>query len=269
MSSERERAVEEVRKELVRRGWPRVQMSLILLLTGVSGFLVSYALLHAGLTLMSVRYPLAILAAYTVFLLLLRFWLFYHGDRSRARDADVDLVDVGVDGGLDLLGSVGRGGGGGDFKLGGGGDFAGAGAGGSWGEGGTSAASLSGGGGGGGGGSFLGKLDFDSDDLGALVLVLIALGLILAGLVAAFYVVYAAPALLAEVALDGLLMTGLYKRLQKVERRHWLETAIRRTLLPVVIVTVLFGVAGYLLQRAAPEAHSIGGVWSHFNSEKR
>ncbi len=117
MSSGREREVERVRRELLRRGWPRVQMSLILLLTGVSGFLVSAALLGAGVALMWVRYPVAILLAYAVFLLLLRFWLFYQlrggggrdgqegsGGGGDALEAGFELGDVGAE----LLKAAGR-----------------------------------------------------------------------------------------------------------------------------------------------------------------
>lgn len=260
--SQRERAIERVKAQLLRRGMPRVQMTLILLLTGLAGLLASFILLHLGLTAMWARYPIAILLAYAVFLLLLRLWLSYQrGGRDGGEWAgDANLLDAGAD----LLGGAGRSGGGGSFNLGGGGDFGGGGAGGSWGQ------SLGGGSAGGssGGGSLLGNLDLNVDDEGCGLVVLAVL-LIVGGLAASLYVVWAAPVLLAEIVVDGLLVTGLYKRMKGIERRHWLETAVRKTLLPVVIVTVLFGVAGYLMQRAAPEAHSVGGVWSHFASDKR
>jgi hypothetical protein len=95
----------------------------------------------------------------------------------------------------------------------------------------------------------------------------LALVAIFGGLIASLYIIYAAPVLLAEILVDGLLVTGLYQRLKKVERRHWLESAVRRTLLPVVLVAVLFTAAGYLMQRAVPEAQSIGGVWASLMSD--
>src|SRR5918997_2967356 len=91
----RSRTVGRAERLLLRRAWPRVQMTLILLATGCAGFLVSFALLHAGLTRMWLRYPVAILSAYAVFLLLLRLWLAAHSRRRRGDSFDAtDLVDV-------------------------------------------------------------------------------------------------------------------------------------------------------------------------------
>jgi hypothetical protein len=241
-------------------------MTLILLATGCAGFLTSFALLREGLALMWLRYPLAILSAYAVFLLLLRLWL---AAQSRRKDwPDVDLPNVDLTG-ADLSDVVGRGGGTHGFGFGGAGDFAGGGAGGAV-DGATQAAGFAPSGGGttgASGGGFLDSInlniDLDFDDEGcAVVLALAALALaILAGLVVSFYVVWAAPALLAEILIDGLLVAGLYKRVKTAERRHWLRAAVRRTALPVVLTAVSFTAAGYLMQHAAPEARSVGEFW--------
>jgi hypothetical protein len=111
-----------------------------------------------------------------------------------------------------------------------------------------------------GGGSFLGNLDLDLEEGWLLVIAVVA---ILGGLFATLYVIYIAPALLAEILVDGVLVTGLYKQLKKIEQRHWLRAAVRRTLLPAILATILFTVAGYAMQKAVPEAHSIGEVWKH------
>ena len=266
----RQRAVGRAEQLLLRRAWPRAQMMLILMATGSAGFLVSFALLHAGLSRMWVRYPLAILSAYAVFLLLLRLWLAMQSRRTDLPDLGIDLAHV------DPSGVVTGGGAASDFGFGGAGDFAGGGAGGSV-DGGAEAASFlsSGGsstaggggtsGGGSGGGGLLDgiNLSLDFDDEGcAVVLALVALALaILAGLVVSFYVVWAAPALLAEILVDGLLVAGLYKRVKEAERRHWLRAAVRRTILPVVLTVASFTAAGYAMQRAVPEARSVGEFW--------
>ena len=94
-ASSTERRVERVRRLLMRRGMPRVLMSLILAATGAAGFLVSFALLHAGVTRMWLRYPVAVLVAYGVFLLLLRVWL--HIQRHSWTDLlpdDLSLTNV-------------------------------------------------------------------------------------------------------------------------------------------------------------------------------
>ena len=262
---ERKRIIERVRRQLLRGGWPRLFVSFLLILTGGAGFLVSSALLHLGLEVMAVRYPLAVLAAYTVFLLLQRLWLaLQRRTWGRRSGGNLDLA------GLDLnpfnssmsLGDA--------TGFGGGGDFGGAGSGGSW-EASSSAvgSSLSGGGGSSssGGGGWAGfdsgfDVDFDEGCFLFLIPIIAIVGLV----IAMFYVVYVAPIFLAEILVDGLLLAGLYKRLKGVEPRHWLRSCVRRTLWPVVLTTALFIAAGYLMQRARPEARSIGDFWQRVGS---
>jgi len=248
----------------MRRGTPRVEMSLILGATGAAGFLASYGLLRAGLSLMWLRYALSVLAAYAVFLLLLRLWLFLHGRRPLP-DLLPDFVNPNLNvADLDA----------GPASFGGGGDFVGGGAGGSWGGAGeglgrVSASSGAGGGSGGGGGSgLLDSLDFGADDEGC-VFFLLAVALIVAGTLAALYVVYAAPLLLAEILVEGVLLSGLHRGLKKARRDggYWLGAALRRTWLPVLLTLATFAAAGYLLQRAAPRARSIGEAWRMVTSD--
>jgi hypothetical protein len=104
----------------------------------------------------------------------------------------------------------------------------------------------------------LADLDVGGDELTVVVILAAAT---CAGAVAAGYVVYSAPGLLAEVLLDGTLSYGLYRRLRRVERRHWLESAVRRTWLPAAGVAASFVVAATVMQWYAPEATSIGQVW--------
>ena len=270
------RRVERVRRLLLRRGMPRVEMSLILGATGAAGFLASFVMLHVGVSLMWLRYALAVLLAYAVFLLLLRLWLFLHG-----RDPLPDLPDLGINlTPSDFNDSLS---GAGQASFGGGGDFAGGGAGGSWGggvgeglgrvstpsvTGGGGGGGVTSGGGGGGGGSLFDSLDFGVDDEGC-VFFLLALALIVAGTLAALYVVYAAPLLLAEILVEGVLLSGLYRGMKKARRGggHWLGAALRRTWLPVLLTLLTFSAAGYLLQRAAPRARSIGEAWRMVTSD--
>jgi hypothetical protein len=278
--SRAERRVERVRRLLMRRGLPRVLMSLILAATGAAGFLVSFALLHVGVTRMWLRYPVAVLVAYGVFLFLLRVWL--HLQRHSWTDLlpdDLNLINVtDASAHTDAVSS-----------FGGGGDFAGAGAGGVWEEGASNAASgigghanvgvsggVSGGGvsgssgggvggGSGGGFDFLDGLDFDGE---GCAFFLLAIALIIAGLLASLYVVYAAPTLLAELLVEGLLLSGLYGGMKKGARQgDWLGAVFRRTWIPVLLTLTLFAAAGYLLQRAAPRARSIGEAWRMIGSD--
>ena len=221
MHQPRERRIEMIRRRLLRESMPRFQMSLILLFAGLSGFLVSFSLLHLQVFRMWARYPIAILIAYCVFLLLLRVWLWVHG-----RQLSVDL-DESV---LDLIppddpgsGRISHSDGGGNF----------------------------------------GTLDVFgfNPDLEEGCFIVVALIALIGGLVASLYIDYIAPALLAEILIDGVLLVGLYRRVKHIEQRHWLQAAIRRTLLPALLCALCFAVAGYAMQQAVPEAHSIGDVW--------
>lgn len=254
---QRERVVGLVKSRLLRRGQPRLWVTLILLITGLAGFLVSYLLLHSGMTRMWLRYPLAILFAYCVFLLLLRLWLAL----QRSPRPGVEVGDA-ADGLLDLATRHGRYPGPGghaeafEFSAGAA-DAGGAGAGSSWGESSLSSSSSSGSSGGGGGG-------FDLDEG---VFIVIAIAVIAGALLAVFYVIYIAPALLAEILVDGALVAGLYREMKGLEQRHWLRAAVRKTLLPALIAAALFSAGGYALQRAAPKARSVGEVWKHLTED--
>ena len=302
----RQRAIERVRRRLLSGGRPRLLVSFLLALTGASGFLVSAALLRLGVWQMSVRYPLAVLAAYCVFLLLLRLWLALQ--RRRRDDGDgSDWLEFGdalphfLDAGAQAGGDAAK------ATFGGGGDFGGGGAGGVWtggapvadaggnlSSGGASAADLCGnvpagnvtggnvtggnvmggnvmGGNVSGGGSSLldsvpdvGLSDLDLDD--GCFWIVIPVAAIAGVLFLMFYVVYVAPVFLAEILVDALLVAGLYKRLKGVEPRHWLRSCVRRTLLPAVLAAALFIAAGYLMERVAPGARSIGEFWRQINS---
>jgi hypothetical protein len=244
---------------------PRVEMSLILGATGAAGFLATYAMLRLGVSLMWLRYALAVLFAYAVFLLLLRLWLFLH-----SREPLPDLPDLGINLTPSDFGDTSVGAGQASFS--GGGDFGGGGSGGSWSAGVSDGlhhvstpsvtGGMTGGGGGGVGGGLLDSLDFDVDGEGC-VFFLLALALIVAGTLAALYVVYAAPLLLAEILVEGVLLSGLHRGMKKARRDggYWLGAAVRRTWLPVLLTLVTFSAAGYLLQRAAPRARSIGEAW--------
>lgn len=198
-------------------------MMLIVALTGLGGFLASFAMLRLGVQSMALRYPLAVGAAYLVFLLLLWLWL-------RTKRDDYDIDDPGID--------LGRGP-----------------SGGSCGEGGPSSGSS--------GSGDLSGLGDVAEALGGadeLALPLIALALAAALLFAVGWIVYSAPLLFAELLVDGVLAASLYRRLKGAEPRHWLETAFRRTVWPFAATALVFCIAGVTLHHLAPEARSIGDV---------
>ena len=231
-------------------------MTVIVIGTGIAGFAASAALLALGVSSMAVRYPLSVVVAYAIFLCLVRLWTEYHR-RHGEFGADIDVIP---DLTLDFHGTP-------DVQpwSGGGGEFGGGGAGGTWD---ASSAAVE---------SHASAappipdetptppipeaaarfLDVDLDE-GWVIIVPIAL--LAAGVLAAAYVVYAAPVLLAEVLLDVLLVSGLHRRLRKLEPQFWLSTALRRTWVPVAAVAVLVAASGFIMETVVPGADSIGEV---------
>ena len=239
-------------------------MVVLVCLTGIAGFAASYLLLQAGLTSMALRYPLALAIGYVVFLGLVRLWLRRFRLRARERDSliDIDLVDLPIE---DIFTSEPEP----EPALVGGRDgSAGASGEGSWDDHSSSLASgdasptTSGGGGGVDSGIDWG---IDLDD-GALWLIPVALVLAITFGVLA-YTVMLAPTLFAELLLDVGLAAGLYRRLVRTERRSWLTTAVRSTIVPACFAAALLAAAGAIMQRVAPEAASIGGVVRHLQWE--
>ena len=262
----RDEAVGRLRSDLQTHGWPRSQMTLLVALTGGSGLLASFLLLRAGMDSMALRYPLALLMAYGVFLLLLWLWL-----RTKADDW-ADLPDPGIHlSDLDLTPAGARHTP--TWSSGQGGDFGGGGASASFeaparahplmqsppvrahGSATDTSGPLDG----------LGSVgDLGDADEFAIPLLLIALAAGLA--LSSLYVVYSAPTLLAELLLDGALSATLYRRLRGIERRHWVSTALRRTALPFALTALLLATVGWGLHAAAPGARSLGEAVHHFSA---
>jgi len=257
---ERERTIHEVRKLLQRHASPRLHMVSLVAVTGACGLLSSYVLLNAGLTAMAIRYPIAVGLAYLAFLGLIAIWLrrfrLHAKSTSDQKEPslDFDLVELPVDAMWNVEPRT---------EFGGAGGFSGGGATGSWTESAGSTAIVRGvasrpttgpARGGGDGWGF----DFDFGD-GAMWLLLVTIIAALA-LSVVTYVVYISPGLLAELLLDAGLAAGLYRRLAGIERRSWLSTAIRRTVIPAVLVAGLLAVAGSIMQHVYPDTVSVGGV---------
>lgn len=240
----RHREIQRIRGDLERDSFPRLQMLLLVTITGASGFVASYVLLHAGLVEMWLRYLTSFGIAYLVFLVLLWFWL-----RTRAEDY-TDLPD--------FSGSPSSGSGSsGTCYSGKGGDFGGGGASGSFDAPsehisviGDSSSSV---------GDAIGTVaEAEEFAIPLVVLVLAA-----AVLCSSLFMIYSAPILFAELVVDGVLSASLYRRLRGLETRHWLETAFRRTALPFALTAAIVSGSGFGMAIYAPEAHSIGDVISH------
>lgn len=237
-------AIIRLQRQLEDQAYPRLQMGLMVALTGAAGWVVSVLLLYLGMGQMALRYPLALGGAYLVFLGLLWLWL-----RTQAQDYEdlPDVLDLGLPGinGVDTVPLS-------PMPSGRGGDFAGGGAHGSFDtpttlpmeEPGVLSSV----------GDAVGSAG-DADELAIpLLAIVLAVGLALASL----YVVYLAPALFAELLFDGVLSYTLYRRLRNTDSSHWLSTAFRRTVLPFALTAVLVTLVGAGLTAYAPGAQTLG-----------
>ncbi len=220
--SPRQTLVAEIRQRLDHETFPRVIVLIMLVVAGAASFLCSAGTLGAGLESMARRYALATAIGYLVFLSLIRVWIAIR--RGWSPDPG-DLSDVhdGVVDCVDALRAV---------NPGPSGDF-------------IDAASP----------GFDWSLDLD--DLWWLALVVLAAG---AGLIAVAFVVYSAPVLLSEVALDAALVGTVYGRLRHEDRSYWALTALRQTWVSAAVLVTLMAVLGFALQQLAPGGDSIGDV---------
>lgn len=228
---DRGREVGRVRETIERLESPRLQMMFIVALTGATGFFASYVMLIAGLHAMWLRYPLAVAVAYLAFLGLLWLWLRAIDRGHERNDAlDSDAADLAVDTSDVFLRSTPDGDGAGsgpDFDL----DVGGA------------------------------DLDEGAPIALAIALVVAAVVAVAAAFWAVFAIVGGAPVLLAELAVDAALARGLYLRVRAIDRnRHWLRTAVARTVWRFAAVAGVFGAIGALLAWLVPGADSIGDI---------
>ncbi len=216
-----------VQRSLERDGFPRLQMTLLVALTGAAGFITSYLLLRAGLSQMWLRYLAAFGVAYGAFLALLWLWL-RTGLEDYVEIPDLSAIAPSGTGRMETGGSLP-----GDVAV-------------------SSE-----------------PADAVGEALGAaaaaeeFALPLMVLILVGATLFSSCFVIYTAPALFAELLVDGVLAASLYRRLRRIETRHWLETAFRRTALPFALTAAIVSASGWGLAQYLPGAHSIGDVLSY------
>jgi hypothetical protein len=245
----RAHAIRRVEAHLRSSSFPRLQMMLLVALTGGMGLLASYTMLRAGLDSMALRYPLALAVAYLFFLGLLWLWLHTKADHY------LDVSDLsGISLPVPTPSSAEC-----NFSNGAGGDFGGGGASGAFDDAqstgvaeasdgpmkvvGEAAASVG-----------------DADELVIpLVVILLAIGLAVASL----YVVYIAPVLFAEVLVDGALSYALFRHLRAEDRPMWISSAVRHTWLPFAITAVFLMAVGAAMSAYAPGAKSIGQVMAY------
>lgn len=265
----RQQEVAQLAAKLEREHPIRLQMLAVVTLAALAGFLISFTLLHLGLSIMAIRYAIATLGGYAVFVVCVRIWLL-------GRDAASSLTDAHDGGsGVDISG-LGRLGGKAASKTGDvffkGGRSGGGGASASFDASTptiqplvmapppaqTSGTSIvpswldkfgKGGGKSGGGGS---------SKSGLLVIVVIAV--IVIGLAVVGRVVWQSPNLLAEMLVDGAVAGTALGGAARAHHRRDIDV-IAHTWIPATIVLVLMVGMGWAIQNLDPTAISIGDVF--------
>lgn len=217
-----------------------LRLHMFWILTGafLAGLLATFSLLLLDVQTLWLRYSISVVVAYAAFLALIRLWLWYIGVAARPEPEDPAAEDV-----LELFshlrGNVA------DVPVGGGGEFGGGGATGSWGDAASSGdatvnADVS---------DLPGCLDFDEG-----VLVVIAVAVLLSFAFAGVYVIWMAPAILAEAVFEAALAAALTRRARRIDRPGWVGHVWRATFLPFLSVLILAIVIGALAESHCPSA---------------
>jgi hypothetical protein len=216
----RRRGVERVRRRLLDAGTPRLGMTAVVAATGTAGLLASLALLRMGLAVPCVRYFLSTVVAYLAFLLLVREWARREARRILEDVPTLDKEEPDAEDERPLPSVL------------------------------ADETPRKG---------WPGWLDFNPLDLLDFewATLIFALLLLAAG---AAWVIADAPALLAEVVLDGLISAGLFRRLRRLEDRTWIGSAVRATWKPFLLVLILVVGTGVALGIIAPGARSLGDL---------
>ena len=247
----------------------RLHAMLLLAAATISGMLVSKFLLWLGLTAPFVRFPIAVLAGYALFLVFVEWWLRYlglHGWSAGERRLG-DGFDIPSISGSGPSG--GGGGGGGGALRGGGGSFDGGGASASWqaagakAEGAASARSAGVGSffstkssGSSGGGSSGG--DGDAGDAVGLLPVLLLLAVVIAIAAAAGWVIVVTPDILVEVATEVAVAAGFIRGAAPTREQTWITTLFHRSIAKAAVLAGLAVVLGFAVRWVDPGANTVG-----------
>ncbi len=242
---------DEFRRIMRSRYWLRGHFLVMLICTGLVTLAASHALLSMGLQNILIRYLICLLFSYISFLVLLRIWLglyIFPNAHKASLENHVDSLDTVLnvtDWNIPLPNVKSQGG-----------NYSGAGASGDWGV------------------PDLPKVDLpslDGLDDGSAPIVLPLMAIVAILFMALFFVsalglaVYAAPAILCEIALEMALTIGIVRATLKendFSEGYWLWTAMRKTILP--FLGLIFAVmAGLMIAlHYHPQLTKISELWA-------
>lgn len=244
MRRDRDRFIRWIRDRFLLR----FHMAFILLGTFVAGLLATKILLELEQDALWLRYLIAVVVAYVAFVGLVRLWLAYlawaaRDEREGVGPDAVDLVDGLCEAGEFFSWSPST------VDAVPGGDFGGAGATGSWNV--ADAAPLRASDGAGAVAESGVSIGFDLDEA---VWIIVAAVIALAILCVGVYLIWMAPAMLAEVAFEAALASAVVRRAKKAESAGWIRSVVGSTFWPFVIVLLFSVAAGWAAQQYCPDA---------------
>jgi hypothetical protein len=235
----------------------RFHMTLILIGVFFSGLIASKLLLEVGVRSMLSRYSIAVVFSYIMFFAFIRLWLLYIQQISHKKSSDRRLRDIPylIDAGEGPSGSQPG------FTSSHGGEFAGGGASGDFEDSSCGAGQISatvthqstG------SSSSSGVGDIDLDE-GWIVLVVLGILLALIFGVGA-YIVYEAPAILSDAAVEALLATSLIKASKRMDSPIWVGSVFKATWIPFLIVMILSVAIAWISAHYCPGASKLADVF--------
>jgi len=235
-----------VKKYLARNFFIRFHMSIMLIATILVGLISTKLLLAFNVDDVRIRYPLVVLASYLAFILFIRIWLYYIKYRDKILENTLDIFDIPINSTSNNSTVTLE-----QCMEPGGGEFGGAGASGSFDMPGGDIVEGS-------ASSIVDAADFLEEGSIILVPLMIVLALILG---AGILLIYEAPIILSEVALEFILAGTLITKAKEMDNPDWMGSAIRRTLLPFAITMILAIIFAFVLHSMFPEVSAISEIF--------
>lgn len=226
-------------KTLSQKYFLRLHMTAIITITLLSGLLFSKLAFGLGWTDLTSRYLVGFLFSYMTFLLMIKLWLSYIFQLSPTDDPDIvdDWFLFQTSKNPQMESWQGKGG-----------SFSGGGNSQSW----TGDEEPS--------TSFVGEMAGDVDaDIEAVPLIVIVVLLIIAlsAVFAGAYLIVEAPMFLGEIAFQLALSLGIFKvKDRKIHPISWLQQALKKTIIPVICLSVLIVILGQTIKYYNPEINN-------------
>lgn len=255
---------------LEHRFYLRAHMSAMLIATLLAGLAATRLLAASGVNVFAVRYGVAVIVAYAVFIASVKLWLGYialcaaaaarRAGTSKGGDDWFDCFNLSSSGSSSWSSSSSSSA---SSLSEGGGKFGGGGASGSWGNASpktnvlaaaaappkhsskSSSSSKKSSGGGGGG------------DWGELMLVVLIIALVVAVIASFAWMVWAAPTILSEAAFNAVLAGALAKHARHATRGNWVGSVMKKTMIPFALILILAILVGWWAQKVCPDARRL------------